>query len=388
MTYAIGVFSVRFTEGIQDRYVFFLAVPLFCGTAAWLEQRRPSWPALAFGALVAAFVVGRSALELRSPTLVSPSSAWHQVIFGRTSELKARINIEALTAQRLMAVLALAACAAVLLARRRWPARPVVPLVVVAGLCAYGVAQTQYTMNQIAPHGGRLDAAAWKALDWVDDALPGRTQAPALLSDLGSPNDAMSVWWHVQFWNKDARPAYTFTADGLAQSTPTRAELDVERGRIPVADGSRYVLHGIGDRRFQIRGATVVAAQDSVELLRLADGGKLDWVLEAASQNGLVPVRQPATLRVFPPGDGTGQRVTISFTTNFQTAGDYRYRITGQDVDRRGLVRIGKSVTETIDVRPAAGGAAELRITAAGRVHPDYPLGGLLITDLRSQPLP
>jgi hypothetical protein len=71
-------------------------------------------------------------------------------------------------------------------------------------------------------------------------------------------------------------------------------------------------------------------------------------------------------------------------TTNFETAGDYRYRIAGAGVDRRGLIKIGKSKTETFDVRVPRGAHADLRLSASGRVHPDYPLGGLLITGVRS----
>jgi len=97
-------------------------------------------------------------------------------------------------------------------------------------------------------------------------------------------------------------------------------------------------------------------------------------------------VRRPATLRLFPPASGDTQRVTLAMTTNFQTAGNYRYRIQGPGVDRRGLIKIGKSKTEAFDVRVPPGGHADVRLSAAGRVHPDYPLGGLVITDLRAAP--
>jgi len=43
MTYLVGLFSAQFTQGVQDRYLFFLVVPMFVGCVAWLSLARPSW---------------------------------------------------------------------------------------------------------------------------------------------------------------------------------------------------------------------------------------------------------------------------------------------------------------------------------------------------------
>ncbi|HET9024352.1 MAG TPA: glycosyltransferase family 39 protein [Burkholderiaceae bacterium] len=386
LTYLVGLFSAQFTQGVQDRYLFFLVVPMFVGAAAWLTLARPNWWALGAAALFAAAVAWRSDLLLRSPTLVSPSAAWHQVLFGRTAELNDRLGTHWLTTQRLIAAVTIAACAALVLARRLrprwWPVVAVVPAV----LALYCVAETQYTMNKIADFEQPRDSKSWSELDWIDDRLPDGASAPVVLSDMGSPPDAAAAWKHVRFWNREAGNAYWLDTK-LNQPFAVFTEIDREKGSFPALDGERYVVTAVPDKRFHLQGAKSLGSATSVQLLELPGGAaRFDWVLDAASDAGLLPVRRPATLRVFPPAAGDTQRVTIAMTTNFQTAGNYRYRIEGHGVDRRGLIKIGKSKTETFDVRVPPGGYADLRLSAAGRVHPDYPLGGLVITDLRTAP--
>lgn len=386
MTYLVGLFSAQFTQGVQDRYLFFLVVPMFVGCVAWLSLARPNWWTVGAGAAFAAFVVWRSLLELRSPTLVSPSAAWHQVLFGRTIELNRHLGTTFST-QKLIAVGTIVACAALVVARRLRPQWWPVVAVVLVGLALYGFAETQYTMNKIADFEQPRDSKSWAELDWIDDALPDGERAPVVLSDMGSPPDAAAAWKHVRFWNRKGGRAYWFGDTDLNQPFVEQTTIDRERGRLPVLADQKYAITAVPDKRFQLQGATSLGSATSVQLLKLKPGARLDFILDAATDAGLLPVRRPATLRVFPPASGDTQRITLDMTTNFQTAGNYRYRIAGPGVDRQGLIKIGKHKTETFDVRVPPGGHADLKLSAAGRVHPSYPLGGLVITELRSAPL-
>jgi hypothetical protein len=241
-------------------------------------------------------------------------------------------------------------------------------------------------MNAIGGHEQKRNAANWSGLDWIDDALPKGARAPALLSDMGSPSDAMPIWWHVQFWNTRVTPAYSLDGKDLAQSFPEAGGLDRERGTIASLADASFVVHAVPDRRFHLRGSRPLGSQDSVELLSVPRGGRIDWLLDATGDAGLLPVNRPANLRVFSGASGRRQRVSVSFTTNFQAAGPYRYRVAGSGVAKTGLVGVGKSEVADFEVQAPPGGYAELKISASGRVHPDYPLGGLLITDVRSSP--
>jgi hypothetical protein len=386
LIYLVGVFSTQFTAGVQDRYLFFLVVPMFVGAAAWLSLARPSVWSLVLGALFAAWLAWRADLVLRSPSLVSPSSAWHQVLFGRTAELNHRLGTHWLTTQKLIAGVTITACLVLIVVRRLRPHWGFVAIAVSAVLALYCIAETQYTMNRLADYEKNQAPKSVAALDWIDDLLPGGAKAPVVLSDMGSPADAEAVWNDIRFWNRKAGDAYWLGGSELSQPFVQGTVIDRARGRFPAVAAQRYVVTAVPDKRFQLQGSKRLGSATSVQLLELKPGGHLDWLLDAASDAGLLPVRRPASLRIFPPPKGTTQRVSVSMTTNFQTAGNYRYRIVGAGIDRRGLIKVGKSKTETFEVRVPRDGYADVHLSASGRVHPDYPLGGLVITDLQSTP--
>jgi hypothetical protein len=390
LMYLTGVFSAQFTTGVQDRYLYFLVVPFFVGSAAWLANMRPRIWALAAAAAIAAWVVLRASLSLQSPSLVSPSGGWHKVLFGRVAELNHHLGNHWLTAPRALAIATVAAAGAILLARRLRPGWSVVPFVVVAGLGAYLFAETQYTMNGIKPFEQKRTGGNWAVLDWIDDRVPSGAKVPVLMSDMGSPGDASAIWNHTRFWNASTREALVIpNTNTMDQQYRVNVEFDEKRGAIPQLEDIPRAVHAVLDRRYQLQGMKRIWFQDSLELVSLPGTGKLDWLLHANNEAGLVPAHEPATLRVFPPGGNAMQRFTLAITPNYQAAGDhYDYVLEGGGVNKHGRVKVGKTVTVTFDVRPPAGGFSDLHLRAIGRVDRRYPLGGLLIQDLHSQPVP
>lgn len=356
MALALGSFSVRFTAGVNDRYLFFLAPLLFCGALAFLLERR-AWPLpLALGALGASLLVGSATMAQRGPSLVSPAAAFHDIL------LEAGIGGLPTTA----VVLGLTGTLAVGAARALRPDRRRQTLAVGGALLAFGALETLYTMQKIT-EGQKVGADYLEGRDWLDRTLPGDATAAMLLADFNGDHYASSAaWWDLTFWNLDADRAVRFaSSDDFIQKTTFPLNLDPRRGTLIGID-RRYLVVADTDRRLGLRDTRRVASRFGMTVLRMPDRPRASYVLAGTDSAGRIAPGATALLYVFAPARAGDVVLRLSGMTAPRS---YRYEVAG----RRGTVRRGREVTVRIPIdapRAAVPSIVSLEVAGPAPVDP------------------
>lgn len=373
---AVGSFSVRFTGGINSRYVFYVAPLLLVGTAALLTERRRMPAALLAGGALGAWLVHEADLALRGPSLVSPDSAFHDVLFGRIGQIEALLGLRDFPAPRVLAVGAFVAVVGFVVARARGrrAAANIAVVVAVTGWCAV---ETTYCLKKIADTQADVDQAFIDTRSWIDAELPEGLQVPVLISVVGDRTTSLAVWWDVNFWNKSVtRTVITPSADVLEQPFPEQITAE-DTGRIVGFEESifrngldfgpsGYVVRAATDRRFGFREARVVKEQGGVQILRSPVPARLSWALIGGSDSGVLTPENKIELLVF-GRPRSSRRVRMVLTALPEATGPQRLTIRGAGVDTSTTVprRGARTVTVTAAVLPK--GNSKLRIRVAGR---------------------
>jgi hypothetical protein len=338
MSLALGSFSVRFTAGVNDRYLFFLAPILFCGSLAFLLERRRWLVPLALGGVGASALVGAATMAQRGPSLVSPAAAFHDILLD--------LGIGGLPTTAV--VLGLVGVLAVGAARVLRPDRRRQTLALGGVVLAFCAVETLYTMQKIG-EGQTTSAEYLEGRDWLDRTLPGDATAAVLLADFNGDHYASSAtWWDLSFWNMDADHAVRFaSSDDFIQKTTFPLTLDPERGALYGID-RRYLVVAETDRRLGLRDAQRVDGRYGMALLRLPAQPHASYVLAGTDSAGRVAPGGAALLYLFAPGRAGELVLRLSGET---APRDYRFRV-GR---HRGTVRKGGETTVRVPV--AAPGA-------------------------------
>ncbi len=367
MTIAIGGGSVAFTAGINDRYLCYLAPLLMIGMLACLLERRHllAVPILAASAGCAWLAWG-SKLELVGQTFVSPSAAWHKVLFGRAPEIGELFGAYDLTPQRLVAWATVVVCVAIVLARR-WVSPTLLAGLAALGVGAWCLAETTYTRGkllEIQPAAGYANGR-----DWVDRALPYGASVDIILSDLGDPASATAVWWDLTFWNHDVRGMRYIlprTKSWADQAFPRGFFINYRNGAVRGLTTEHHIVQGESDRRFAFRGQTPVAPpQNNLVLSAVPGPVTAAWVRVGRDETGFVAPGDETLLRVFGDGTAGAHTVTLQLGPRFADKQPSRYSITSEG--RRlaaGSVRPGKTEPVAVKVVLPASGHADLTLLA------------------------
>lgn len=370
MVVVTASFSVRFTAGINDRYLFFIAPLLAIGAVALLFDRRPAPLPLAAGAAFAAAVLGTSVLQAAGPSLVSPTYAINTVLQGRGRQIADAVGLERLSAPDLLAAAVVAAVAALAIARLRRPGDPRVAIGVCTVLLLASLLGTRYALNAIKATQAGASQAFVDGRDWLDRAAPGDAPAGALLSLVGSDAVSTAAWWDLSFWNKRVDRVWQLPGTNLySQGFARGASLDARTGRIAALDERELLVLGASDRRFALRGARTVAGSGPFVVVRAPRPYRAAWTLEAARDDGLVTVGRAARLTLF--GDGTRARrvrlrISASATEDAVRSG-YRLGLrTASGSGRTVPVALGGRGTLRATVTVPARGATRLRLTLRG----------------------
>ncbi len=357
--------AVAFTNGVNDRYLAYLAPPLMIGMLAFLTERRPLALATIAAGAGTAWIAWNSTLEEVGQTFVSPTAAWHKVLYGRAPEIGRLFGAYDLSSQRLMAWSCGLACLAIALARRRArPALVAVPVALLVG--AYCLAETTYTrgkLREIQPAAGYANGR-----DWVDRTLGYGRTADVLLSGLGEPSSAQAVWWDLAFWNSQVRGEHRMAGGPLYrdQTFPQGFWVDPRTGRAHGLDDAHYIVQGVADRRFGFRDTAPVGAPvGNLQITSLPAPVEARWAHYGPDETGFLPPGASSTLRIF--GDGTAgpHTVTVTFGPPFgaKHAVAWEIRRAGRRL-AAGHVRVGAAATPAIALALPARGFRDLTLHA------------------------
>jgi hypothetical protein len=385
LTLAVGSFTARYTpNGINSRYLFYIAPLLFVGAAALVADRRPATLSLALGGLLTGWVVFGSKLLQAGPSLVSPDQTFHTVLLGRTYQLGNAIGLPHMAVPKLLGVVAIVLAGALLALRRTRHAQAAgaVALIVVGLWC---VGETAYSMRKIADTQKNVDPNFISGRRWIDQTLPDGASAPVLLSSFGDAASAMGVWWDTSFWNaKTGRSFYTpFTPD-LQQPYPSQFDVNIGTGQLQSptqATGALgpgpWFVRGSQDRTFGFVGEQVTAERFGVRLVKVATPPRAEWALLGnVDDSGRVRSGAAgAVVHVFKTSSEPEQRrtLTLALATTGDATTPFPYRVSMPGFQRAGRVAPGEGRTLKIPVTIGADGFAEVRIHAPG---PETAAGG------------
>jgi hypothetical protein len=374
-----GAFTVGYTAGFNDRYLFFIVPVLVVASVALLVERRPATAAIAIAGVLTGVLIAASALAQSGPSLVAPSQTFHQVLIGRTGQLASALGWSWLTMPRLVGGLVALAAVAVALVRRRWPARTV-GLAVGAALLLANVAQTTYTLHRTALTQAGVSPAFLAGRDWLDRAAPGHGPIGAVLGTMFEPASTPAAWWDLDFWSKRLDRLYRLPGSAPdAQGFGTAVSLDERTGRLSGLDDRALLVTTGEEKRFSLRGGRAVGASNGFVLWRAPRPYRAAWSLEAQSDIGDISVGNHGTLRVF--GDGTAgtRQVTLTVTTSPYSQQGYALRARSGAVVRTPWVGLGKSRVIHLPLTVPAAGAAAIRLDVIDR----HPVAGVPQTGLK-----
>ena len=363
MTVMAGSFTVQYTTGINDRYLFYIAPMLFAGMVAGLTSgRRLALPLAASGALVA-WLVFASELGQAGASVVSPSATFHLVLDGRAYDVGRVIGNAELTSPTLLGALTLIVTVALAAALRLLPSRAPLAATVTVLVLAYGVLETNYVLDKVEATQAAVGQEFLDNRAWADDALPDGARAAAVIGAFEDAATTVGVFWDVTFWNRQVDRVAIAEGDArYDQPFHTRFKLDPETGDLDGLDHRPYLVRSLGDVRFGIRGTEALDSRNLLILERAPRPYEAAWAVLDAGARGRVDPGQAVRVRVY--GDGRAQVRTVRlslFPLGGATA-PVRYRVEGE----RGALRPGRRSIVRVAARVPASGYTELRLAVAG----------------------
>ncbi len=357
-----GSFTVRYAPAINDRYLFFLVPVLMVATIGLLFERRPASIALVVAGVIAGAVIASSDLAQSGPSLVSPSQIFHTVLDGRTSQVRAALGLEALTAATLVALLVVVAAIALAILRRRPPPARL-GLVCAVGLLAVGVAQTGYALDRLGATQAGVSQAFLDVRDWLDREAPGDAPIGLVLGTVFEPAVSPAVWWDVSFWSKRADRVWLLPrGNHHGQNFKREAVIDPLTGAIPALDERELLVLSVEERRFELRGQTTVGGRNGVVVVRAPRHYHAAWTLEATTEASGVAGDRSGRLRIYGDGRGGARRVVVTVTSSLGAPRGYYGRLV---VDGRGAtipVNIGTTERLSTPITLPPTGFIDLRL--------------------------
>jgi hypothetical protein len=388
LTVAVGSFTARYTpQGINSRYLFYLAPLLFLGTVALIADRRPATVPLAIGGVLTLWIVYGAKLAQSGPSLVAPDQTFHTVLLGRTYELGKAIGTPHLTVPHLLALGSIALVAALAAARRtRWGR--------LAGMAALGVvllfcvAESAYSLRKIADTQKGASKEFIDGRDWIDQLMPPGQTAQVILSTMGDAGSSYGVWWDTSFWNSSVdRSMQLPTTPDLQQPFPQSFQIfgdgsfagytsGVGASSIggPGLGNGPWFVRAANDRTFGFTQESVVAERFGIRLIKTSTPPRAAWALYGTlDETGRIARGgYDATLRLFPAAAGaTSVPVQVVLGTTPGAEKAQRFVIG----DRTGRVAVGKTVTVDLDVPIGTEGFAQTLIKAPGKPDATVPRG-------------
>jgi hypothetical protein len=384
---ALGSFSVRYTAGPNDRYMFYILPLLFIAMMAMLLEPRANRVLLLVGAGLTAWLTATAAFALTTPSMVALSSAAHTPMILRTQQFGRWFGIDNLRAQTFLAVLTVLATLVLILVRMRL--RPaLVASVVAIGIAGFTLAETVYTAKKLSDGQATIPNAAVDARAWIDHAIGSGNNAAVVSSLIADVGTTDAVLWETSFWNESVRNQFALAGgSGYDLGAITGFTID-DDGAIHGTGGIRYLAFSNLDRRFGIRGIREVTRHDPMILDSVPANPQLDWWLMATDDSGLTPAGKTTTLKVFGDGRARERRVALVLTPLFQAQRGYRYAVSGAGAHASGFVAPHKTAVATATVPVPAHGSVQLKLTTGKRtaIKGEPPTSGIVVLNVLTDP--
>lgn len=359
LTIVGGTFTVRYTAGINDRYLFYVAPLLFTASAAFLVSapRDLLWRVAGVaGAAFAFWLVWTSQLAQHGPSLVSPTMAFHDVLSARGSEV-------GLSGPHLAAVVGVAAAVGALLVPRRVGAAGVAAL-----LLAFGVTETIYTFEKLAATQASAGKTFLDNRNAIDRMLPANARVAAVLAPVGDLAGSVANWWDVTFWNKSVDTVYTPGGETYDLGSALGMPVDPQTGRIPALDKWPFVVRIGSDTRFGLHASQTVGSAGAFEVVKADRPYRVDWFFHGPDPNSAtVAPATSASVRVY----GSPGRRTVQLVLGAPAPGPVTIAIGRRRVVLRAAARTARNVTlDLVRGTDPAIGHADLRIAVPRGGHP------------------
>lgn len=363
MTVLAGSFTVQYTRGINDRYLFYVAPLLFAGMVAGLSSGRRVARPLGIAGIFVAWLIFASELGQAGASVVSPSATFHLVLDGRAYDVGRVVGNAELTSPTLIGALTLAGTLALAAALRFAPRRVPVAAAATILVLAYGVLETDYVLGKIEVTQTGVSQEFLDNRTWTDDALPDGAQAVAVLGTFEDPATTVGVFWDVTFWNRQVDRVVIAEGDPTYdQPFHTTFSFDPSTGALDGLDHREYLVRADGDVRFGIRGAEVLDSRNLLTLQRAPRPYEAAWAVIGAGDRGRVSAGSAVDIRVYGDGRPSVRRVNLSLIPSFDATQPYRFDLTGQGVAGRGRVAPGENSDVVVGVRVPPAGYAELEL--------------------------
>ncbi|MEA2496394.1 MAG: hypothetical protein QOJ29_4305 [Thermoleophilaceae bacterium] len=355
-----GVFTASFSNGINDRYVFYVAPLLFLGMAIALTStiafRRAGFVA---GGVGVCALVAASALRDGDPSLVSPSTALHQVI----ADVANAVPVVSSTPAFCALVAGLATVVVVVLTARVRPER--LALGTLAAVLVFCAGETSYTYAKIASTQSHTDPAFVAGRDWLDRGLPRGSRAAVVLASLGPQRATTTDWWDTAFWNKTVTGIYALPgADRYETAFGRELQVDPDSGRIHDLDAYGYFVRSGLDSRLSLRGSTTAVTHGGLLVVQAERPYRAEWFVRGAPlESGFLAPGMHTTIRAWRDRAPAGtHRVGVTIAAADDASAAIPVRVDSGHANAEGGVKPGTTRTFELDASYTQHGWADIRI--------------------------
>ena len=392
----VASFSLRFAQGFQDRYLFYVVPLIVVGfVACLLDRRRVRLELLAAGVFTAWLLGHAGYLATPGPYFGSPATAFHQVLDGRSESVGRLLGLADLQPRTVVMFVAVAGAVA-MVAGLQWLRPRVTAALLGSALLVFGVAQTHYVFQRMLFDNQRVATGGdTEGRDWIDRVVDGADVAllPAgVVPTLPDPYLVQQLWWDTEFWNDQVIDAYSYAGAPTFTPFPSRAlTLDFATGRLAGGAAADYLVMPANDLRLRPRSTSAVASPDGhLELLRSPAPLRAEWATQGITESGWT-VQPRSIIRLFGPATGApaSRRVELTLAAPVERGERRRYRLSAGSARRTGSVTAAAPERQALAVCVPPAGHVDVALRSDETTTlPDGTEAGLQVSAIRTLAAP
>ena len=384
--------------GIDERYVMYLAVPIFVVAARAVVTWSIGVVGVAIASAAVALLIAQTSWQVDTTFGVRSLAYPAEAFFGRVVVGRLAIHEpdRLIGHEPALAAIVAAAAAVALVALGRWAVRrgrgPLLAGVAAACVAVVQVAQTGYNLDSWNTAQGP-SPRGWGQRAWVDEH--NRTGASVGILAMGFTDlgDYASIWDEVRFHNSTIGPVVK-ERGGLAPEPPsvTKTFVSVRPSDGRVASSRPLPPLAVTGHDFRTLGLALDTVAEAgyldARLVRLPRQLQAQWMmLDGVYPDGFLLPAGRARLRAFTAGRPAGQRTCLSLALVGPPAfeGTWGFRVNGGRRPLIGRVRALQTVKLRAElVRDSVSGHfRDLRIESPHSVlYPGNRKVGLLVTQV------
>lgn len=393
LTLQVASFSMRFAQGLQERYLFYVAPLILVGfVVSLLDLRRLRVDLLVAGGFTVWMLGAGGYTAAPGPYFTSPSTAFHQVLDGRSEMLGSLLGISDLAPRTVILVGTACGALALFAGVRRLRAGMTLGL---AGalVLLFMVLETNYVFGRMLTDNGRVvTGGTTEGRDWVDQRV-GDAEVAMVPSSVNTAPDAFfaqQLWWDTEFWNESVSRSYVYEGAPAFTAFPFEPlEVDYDSGRIEAGTDADLLLLPAGNVRLRPVATEAIPSPDGhLTLLRTPRPLRAEWATRGILDDGWTVVGG-GTIRVYGSGTREARRIALTIASSPDVGERRRYTLDAADRRRTGVVAGGATAEDHIDVCVPADGHVDVDVGVDGTtVLADGREVGLRVTSIQSTPSP